>query len=118
MRAYWRRGAVVLAILAAAAGLVFWNAFWQASRSLRKAATDLAAQQEIRFTIIPLVRAAPPGLEAFSAPMSFRDAAWFQGRLYLAGDGGLLSYDHQGKLETRYRVGLELPPSRVVGIAA
>lgn len=113
MRVWWKRGVVGLALLAAAGA---WT-FWQASRSLRQAGRDVAAEQEIRFTTTPLARRLPAGYEFFGASASFQDAAWFQGRLYLAGNAGLFAYDSQGKLEARYRAGLELPPARITAVA-
>lgn len=111
----WRkRVALVLVLLAATAGLIFW----QASRTLRQAATEVRAEQQIPFQLIPLSRPVPTGYEVFSAPAVFRDAAWYGGRLYLAGSAGLSVYDSQGKLETRYRSGFELPPGRVVAVAS
>src|SRR5512132_3175353 len=112
MRVWWKRGAVGLAMLAVAGVWIFW----QASRTLRQAGRDVTAEQEIRFTTAPLARVLPAGYEFFGATTSFQDAAWFQGRLYLAGNAGLFAYDSQGKLETRYRAGLELPPARVTAV--
>jgi len=113
MRVWWKRGVLGLAMLAAAGVWIFW----QATRSLRQAGRDVAAAQEIRFTTAPVARVLPAGYEFFGASASFQDAAWFQGRLYLAGNAGLFAYDSQGKLETRYRAGLELPPARITGVA-
>lgn len=113
MRVWWKRGVVLLLALAAAGAGIFW----QASRALRQAARDQTAEQEIRFATVALARVVTPGYESFSASATFRDAAWFQGRLYLAGAAGLSAYDAQGRLETRYRPGLELPPAPITAIA-
>lgn len=113
MQVWWKRGVVGLAMLAAAGVWVFW----QASRTLHQAGRDVAAAQEILFTTAPLARALPAGYEFFGASASFQDAAWFQGRLYLAGNAGLFAYDSQGKLEARHRAGLELPPARITAVA-
>ncbi len=105
----WMAGAVVVAI---AAGFVAYS-FRNASRVLRQSTFD----DGLQFTTVRLDRALPAGVESISSPADFRDAVEFNGRFYLADSGGLSSYDHDGLLLSRFRVGLELPAAPLAGMA-
>jgi ligand-binding sensor domain-containing protein len=90
---------------------------WQASRALRQAREQVAAEADVPFASIALDRPLPTGVEWISAPAVFAGVAQFQGSLYLYGPTGLVAYGQDGSLLARYRVGLELPPSPVVAAA-
>ena len=102
-----------LSILLAFAGL----AIWKASRALRRASEEVAAGENLKFTVSRLNRAVPPGVDWISSPAVLSDAAFFEGRLYLCGPSGLLEYSPDGKLVARYRVGLELPATPLVSMS-
>lgn len=89
----------------------------KASRVLRESLERVAAEGEIRFSVTRLDRALPTGFETISAPAVFHDAAVFGGRLYVCGPAGLTAYNADGTVETRYHVGLELPPAPLVSVA-
>ena len=97
-------------------GFAGW-AIWKASRALHRASEEVAAAQNLKFTVSRLHSAAPPGVEWISSPAVFTDAAFFAGRLYLCGPSGLVEYSPDGKLVARYRVGLELPAAPLVGMS-
>jgi len=91
-------------------------AIFKASRALRQATSELAAEEDLKFTVSPLNRAAPPGVEWISSPTAFNDAAFFGSRLYVCGPSGLVVYSMDGKPAARYRVGLELPAAPLAWI--
>ncbi|MDP9264222.1 MAG: hypothetical protein M3O85_07895 [Acidobacteriota bacterium] len=90
---------------------------WEASRALRQAREQVAAQADVPFASLSLDRPLPVGVEWISAPAVFTGAAQFQGNLYLYGPTGVVAYAQDGSLLARYRAGLELPPSPVVAAA-
>lgn len=90
---------------------------WQASRALHSAALDVAAEQQIRYTVHPLAPPANPGFEVISSPAVFFQSARFQDHLYIAGPAGLLEYDPQGALLHHYAVGREFPGSPLIALA-
>jgi len=102
--------------LCVALGLAGW-AIWKASRALQRASEEVAAAENLRFTVLRLGSAAPSGIEWISSPAVLSDAAFFAGRLYLCGPSGLMEYSPDGKLVARYRVGLELPAAPLVGMS-
>lgn len=104
---------LALCILLAFAGL----AIWKASRALHRASEEVAATENLKFTVSRLNSAGPSGVEWISSPAVFNDAAFFEGRLYLCGPSGLMEYSPDGKLVARYRVGLELPAAPLVGMS-
>lgn len=110
-RRFWRGAVVAVALLGLAAGSAV---LWQASRALRQAGEQVAAQAEVPFASVSLDRPLPAGVEWISAPAVFTGAARFQNNLYLYGPTGLVAYGQDGSLLARYRVGLELPASPVV----
>ena len=92
-------------------------AIWKASRALHRASEEVAAEENLKFTVSRLDSAVPSGIEWISSPAVLSDAAFFEGRLYLCGPSGLMEYSPDGKLVARYRVGLELPPAPLVGMS-
>lgn len=107
--------------LVAAAGLALLGfvglAFWSAERALHQASRAVENENEIRFT----TRRLDPNVAASAAwsvaSTAFRDAVFFQNELFICGPTGLWEYAPDGKLQRRYRVGLELPPAPLISIA-
>jgi ligand-binding sensor domain-containing protein len=90
---------------------------WEARHAIRQARDRTESASSIRATLRPLDRPLPDGVEAIGAQSVFRDAALFHGHLFVAGPQGLVEYDANGSLVRRFRTGLELPPSGLVGLA-
>ena len=103
----------------AAIALVSIPAFlaWETRHAIRQARDRTESTSSIRATIRPLDRPLPPDVETVGAQSVFRDAALFHGRLYVGGPQGLVEYDANGAVVRRFRTGLELPPSGIVGLA-
>jgi ligand-binding sensor domain-containing protein len=105
---FWCSALLLIALLfAVVAGAVYWRAM----HALRGASQQVAAEQYIRFSVLPVEPGANPGFEWISAPAVFSGAARFQDKLYLSGPAGLFEYSARGALLTRYLAGQELPPS-------
>jgi hypothetical protein len=104
-----RRTIAVVSIAAllslAVCGIVAWRVERTLSASRRWAAqVGLLAVEERTLGVLP-----NPGFEGISAPAVFKSAAFYQGRLYLAGPAGLFVYSSSGALEHIYHVGIDLP---------
>lgn len=89
---------------------------WEMHSAIRRARHRVESASAIAATIRPLDRPAPPGVETIGAQSVFRDAALFRGSLFVAGPQGLVEYDTNGAAVRRFRTGLELPPSALVGL--
>jgi len=105
-----RRTVAVIAIAVAAlclagSGLVAWRVE-HALGSLRR---DVAHEGGFGVEVRTLAPQPNPGFEGFTAPAVFNSAAEFQGRLFLAGPGGLYVYFADGRLDLIYRTGMQLP---------
>ena len=99
-----RSSIAILAISGIAMSAVAGFIFWRASRALHGAEIDTKREEAIAISTAELRRVAN-GIEQIGAPARFHDAAFFEGRLYAAGPGGLFSD------EAHYRVGDLLPPA-------
>lgn len=110
------RAAVVvsLSVVAAFGSLVIWRS----TRALRSAAEDVRSEHELHFSVRPLPAAVNLGFETVSAPAVFLQAASFQDHLYIAGPSGLQEFSPEGSLVHQYAVGVELPGSPLVALAA
>ena len=91
---------------------------WETRRAIRQARDLTESTSSIRATLRVLDRPLPAEVESIGAPSVFRDAALFQGHLYVAGPQGLVEYDANGAAVRRFRTGFELPPSPPVGLVA
>jgi len=70
------------------------------------------------FSVRPIVPVIPARLEPVGSAAVFRDAAIFQGNLYIAGPAGLTQYSGaSGTVAARYRAGLELPSAPLTALA-
>jgi len=92
-------------------------AIWSASRALHRASEEVAAEENLKFTVSRLDHAVPSGVEWINSPAAFNDAAFFAGRLYVCGPSGLMEYSPEGRLMARYRAGLELPAAPLVSMS-
>lgn len=113
-----KKVALALAIVAGGGALFAGWTMWRASRALGEATEKVSSASVIRFTVKPLTPIVPAGLEHVAAPAVFTDAAFFQGKLFLAGPAGLDEFADDGALRARYRVGIELPPAPLVAMSA
>ena len=89
---------------------------WETHRAVREARDRTESASSIRVTVRPLDRPLPADVEAVGAQSVFRDATLFHGHLFVGGPQGLVEYDANGALVRRFRTGLELPPSGLVGL--
>ncbi len=106
-----------LALLMGTAAIFGGFVIWRARGVLDDARARVASESVIRFSVRPLERTVPAGLEAIGAPAVFTDAQMFLGHLFIAGPAGLAEYDANGVLMTRYRAGLELPSAPLAALA-
>jgi ligand-binding sensor domain-containing protein len=106
--------------LAVTAGIVLLSipAFlaWETFEAIRQARDRIESASSIRATLRPLDRPLPADVEMIGAQSVFRDAALFHGHLFVGGPQGLIEYDANGAAVRRFRTGLELPPSGLVGL--
>jgi ligand-binding sensor domain-containing protein len=112
----------IVSVRAAVAGLVLALALgaitaWRASRALHSAAQNVHSEHEIRFAVRPLATTVNTDFEPINSLATFLQAAAFQGRLYVAGPGGLFEYELGGTPLRQYVVGRELPGSPLVALA-
>ena len=102
-------GLVVLSLLA--------RVWWETSHAVQQARVRVQSAAVVGFTIRPVDRSLPPGVDPMGAPAVFRDAAVFRGHFYLAGPLGLYEYDTSGAVVRRFRAGVELPPAGITSLA-
>ena len=119
---FWKlarsRGALLAAGAAILGAAIFaGSAWWRASRAVREASDAVASEGKIRFTERRLDRIAPAGFEILSAPSAYRDAAQFNGKLYVAGAAGLFAFHPDGTLAEQYLAGRELPSAPLTRLA-
>ena len=106
--------AALLALLAAAAGVVGWRA----ARAVHLSAEEVRSEGQIRFSVRSYRPAAGTEFEVLSAPAVFLAAAKFQDQLYIAGPSGLQVYDLRGAaLVRQFAVERDLPSSPIVALA-
>jgi ligand-binding sensor domain-containing protein len=110
----YRRHAVAaaIALLSVPAFLI-----WETRHAIRQARESTESASTIPATVHPLDRPLPADVEAVGAQPILRDAALFGGHLFVAGPRGLVEHDANGAPVRRFRTGLELPPSGIVGLA-
>ncbi len=106
----------MLAVVAAA--FLIGSSFRKAENTLGAARTGVARENQVQFRRDTLDKTVASPFQPVSAPAQFRDAALFQGHLYLCGPSGLLSYAPDGSLLARFLPGRELPPAPCVAMAA
>ena len=89
---------------------------WETRHAIRQARDRTESASNFPVAIRPLDRSLPADVETVGAQSAFRDAALFHGHLFVAGPDGVVEYDANGALVRRFRTGLELPPSGLVGL--
>ena len=104
-------GVAAVAILALPAFLL-----WETGQALRQARDRTESSGTLRASIRALDRPLPAGVETVGAQSVFRDVALFQGHVFVAGPQDLVEFDAAGAVVRRFRIGLELPASPVVGL--
>jgi ligand-binding sensor domain-containing protein len=90
---------------------------WETRHAIYQARDRTESTFSIRATLRPLDRPTPADVETVGAQSVFRDAALFHSHLFVAGPQGLVEYDAEGTVVRRFRTGLELPASGLVGLA-
>lgn len=100
-----------------AVGLVAAAAWWAASRALIRSNQAFLAGSRIKFTVSALDANAVSQFEPIGSPAVFTDAKLFGNQLCVAGPSGLQVYDAQGKMTSRFAVGLQLPPAPLMAMA-
>jgi ligand-binding sensor domain-containing protein len=112
----WTRYAAVL--LAGGLAVAFWITFiWvRAAHVLRDSAKLAQTASQIPFTLEPL-RMPASGFEYFTTPANYRNAAVFNGRLFVTGSSALFEMDKTGRPQKIWRVGQDLPSAPLTAIA-
>jgi ligand-binding sensor domain-containing protein len=112
------RQLVTLASLAAI-GAVAWAGvtLWSARRAASIATQRVRADSLAGFSVRTLDPANAP-VEVLASGDLVADGAAFDGKLYLAGNGGVSEYLADGSQGRRFRPGVELPPAPVTALAA
>src|SRR5580700_356105 len=112
------RQLVTLASLAAI-GAAAWAGvnIWSARRAASIATQRVRADSLAGFSVRNLDPANAP-IEVLAAGDLTADGAGFDGKLYLAGNGGVSEYLADGSPGRRFRPGVELPPAPVTALAA
>jgi ligand-binding sensor domain-containing protein len=107
-------------LLLAAAALAAFTAyqFVRASRAESAARLAVKSESEIPYTQQSLSDPPPAGWETLATPADFRDAAIWNGQLYVAGANALFRYGADGALLQTWRAGMELPPAPLNALAA
>lgn len=90
---------------------------WRALQALDKAAGEVAAEQNLGFSVRLLPEMPYGKFDSITTPAVFSRAAEFQGRLYLCGPSGLYELDSSGNSLRQFLVGKQLPPSPLTRMA-
>ena len=102
--------------MALGASWIGWT-MWRASEALKSSREQAVRESVIAFERTPW-RTPVVSVEVIDAVPEYRAAAAFDGKLYLAGDGGVTVFADDRAPMRRYRPGLETPPARVTALAA
>lgn len=110
-----RRAAAALAV--ALLAFAAWT-YYRATRAETDARNAVRDDAEVSFEQQTLSDPPPAGWESIATPADFRDAAIWNGHLYVAGANALFRYSADGALEQTWRAGMELPPAPLAALAA
>jgi ligand-binding sensor domain-containing protein len=77
--------------------------------TLQRSAATVEHRGEVGFEMLRLGGPSNAGFQIVSSPAVFRDAAFFDGQLYISGPAGLFAYSPDGTLRRTWRVGADLP---------
>ena len=110
---------LVIAAVALSVALLGTGAFvaMRVQRSLNHTRTQLSKEGDLAFDLIPITHPENPGFEPISTPASYTTGIAFQGKLYLAGPGGLAEFSSLEASAHLLRTGLDLPPAPIVHMA-
>lgn len=106
----------VVAVLAVAALLLGSAAFFtlHVQHLLRDTRARVASEGQFPFDFRQYAKIENPGFEPLAAPNAYQAGAVFQGKLYLAGAGGLSEFSSLEAPPKIFRTGLDLPPAPIV----
>ena len=109
MKLSFRKSYIAAAVAIVIVSLAAVFVYWRATAALRTERRAAESARTLKFVSRPLASAIDSGFEWLSAPAQFREAAEFDGHLYIAASAGLTEYDGQGHALREFRVGRELP---------
>ncbi|HEY0306652.1 MAG TPA: hypothetical protein VGB94_00680 [Acidobacteriaceae bacterium] len=105
---------VVPTVLALGAGIF---AAIHIQRELAHTRTQVMEGGKLAFSLLALNKTENIGFEPLAAPDSYASGSVFQGKVYLAGPGGLAEFSSLDAEPRLLRTGLDLPPFPLAGIA-
>ena len=85
--------------------------------TLEQATANVLRDASLGFEVRQVGAARDVGFQGVSSPASFRDAAFFDGQLYLSGPAGLFAYAADGTPRKSWRVGTDLPAAPLGRVA-
>jgi ligand-binding sensor domain-containing protein len=85
--------------------------------SLTLSRSQVAEEGKLDFDLTTITHLDNPGFEPLATPAGYISGAMFQGKLYLAGSGGLAEYATLEAAPRLLRPGLDLPPAPIVRAA-
>jgi ligand-binding sensor domain-containing protein len=91
--------------------------WFHANRTLNETKSEQSHSGELDFSVISIPAGHGSRFEAFSAPSSFSNAAFFNGKLYVTSSSALFAYDAGGSLVQTWDVGPDLPSSALGSLA-
>jgi len=77
--------------------------------TLERTTASVRREGDVAFEMRRLGSAENAGFQVVSSPAMFRDAAFFDGQLYVSGPAGLFAYSADGTLRRSWRAGTDLP---------
>jgi ligand-binding sensor domain-containing protein len=113
-----RRIAIFAALIPAIlllAGVVFVAV--RVQHSLTDSRVQVSKEGQLAFDFGPLALISNLGFEPLGVPNIYKAGAVFQGKLYLAGPGGLAEYPSLTAQPRLLRIGLDLPPAPIIALA-
>src|SRR5580704_4467501 len=115
MRVRWLVTIASLAVISAAAwaGITLWSV----RRATAIATQRVSADSQAGFSVRNLAPSTTP-VEVLASGDLASAGVSFDGKLYLAGSGGVAEYLADGSAGRRFRPGAELPPAPVTALAA
>lgn len=111
---------LVLAAVTLLAALLLGAGTYVAVRvhhSLALSSSQVAEEGKLAFDLTAITHLDNPGFEPLATPAGYTSGAMFQGKLYLAGSGGLAEYATLEAAPRLLRPGLDLPPAPIVRVA-
>jgi ligand-binding sensor domain-containing protein len=78
-------------------------------RTLERSTASVQQEGKVGFELLGVGGAEGGGFQTVASQATFRDAAFFNGQLYVSGRAGLFAYAADGTLRKSWRVGTDLP---------